>query len=95
MSKITMEQVSNILTGLPKTIVLENAEQEKKFDDVMRFANMCVGFTSAIMSNWAAADPEETPESLFAFIETMCGITAVMSQDFESIDYKDFVNFVK
>ena len=93
--KITMEEVSNILVGLPEVLTLDNAEQEKQFRDTMNFAKMCVGFTSAIMSEWANADEERTPESVEAFVDIMCGMTAVITEGYESIDIKDFLNFTQ
>lgn len=93
--KITMDKVSNILVGLPEVLTLDNAEQEKQFRDSMNFAKMCVGFTSAIMTEWANADEERTPESVKAFVDIMCGMTAIIVGGYESIDVDDFLNFTQ
>lgn len=97
MKKVTMEEMSNILTGLPEVIKLDNEEQEQQFRETMQFATMCVGFASAVMTEWADSDSDEerTPESVKAFIDMMCSITAIMAIGYECIDVDNFFNFVQ
>ena len=88
---VSMNNVKDVLMGVLDVVQTGSKEEQEMFEDIIGFAVMSVGFTSAMMTKWANdADPEE----LARFLDMMSALTILMLGE-TAIDVDSLTSFDK